>query len=120
MICDDERDLLLTFELTLKSKYNVILVESGEDCIDKYIEEKNRGNEIHLLLLDYRLGSNMYGDYVARKIKESNGTNIILVSGYELDEKLIEELEAGNYIRKFVKKPIGMDQLNQLVAEIIL
>jgi response regulator RpfG family c-di-GMP phosphodiesterase len=58
MICDDERDLLLFFELALESNYNVILVDSGEDCIDKYIEEKNRGNEVHLILLDYRLGSN--------------------------------------------------------------
>ena len=56
MICDDERDLLELFGKALKSKYNVILVSSGEDCIDKYIDEKNQGNKIHLILLDYRLG----------------------------------------------------------------
>ena len=57
MICDDERDLLELFGLALNIKYNVILVDSGEDCVDKYIDEKNQGNKIHLLLLDYRLGS---------------------------------------------------------------
>jgi DNA-binding response OmpR family regulator len=61
MICDDEQDLLHLFGLILKPKYNVILVDSGEDCIDKYIEEKNRGNEVHLILLDYKLGD-MLGD----------------------------------------------------------
>ena len=65
MICDDERDLLELFGLALNIKYNVIPVDSGEDCIDKYIDEKNQGNKIHLILLDYRLGG-MFGDSVAR------------------------------------------------------
>jgi hypothetical protein len=56
MICDEERDLLDLFGKALKSKYNIILVGSGEDCIEKFINEKNRGNKIHLILLDYRLG----------------------------------------------------------------
>ena len=41
MICDDERDLLELFGLALKIKYNVILISSGDDCIDKYIDEKS-------------------------------------------------------------------------------
>ena len=52
MICEDEQDVLLSFELMLKSKYNLMLVDSGEECIAKYIEEINRGNKIHLVLLD--------------------------------------------------------------------
>ena len=31
------------FGLALQIKYNVILVSSGEDCIDKYIDEKKPG-----------------------------------------------------------------------------
>jgi CheY-like chemotaxis protein len=118
LICEDEPDLLQLFELILKSKYDVISVNSGEACIAMYIKEKNIGNKIDLILLDYRLGD-MRGDSVARKIKSYNGTSILLISGYELDEKLIKELENGNYIKKFVKKPIHMDQLIELVAEII-
>jgi response regulator RpfG family c-di-GMP phosphodiesterase len=118
MICDDERDVLLFFKVALESEYNVILVDTGEDCIDKYIVEKSLGNEIHLILLDYRLGSNMFGDYVARKIKESNGTKIILISAYELDGALLKELEDGNYIARYIKKPIRTNDLVELVAEI--
>jgi CheY-like chemotaxis protein len=117
MICDDERDVLLFFKVALESEYNVILVDSGEDCIDKYIEEKSLGNEIHLIFLDYRLG-NMLGDSVARKIKELNGTKIILISAYDLDDALLKELEDGNYIAKYVEKPIHTDRLVELVAEI--
>jgi response regulator RpfG family c-di-GMP phosphodiesterase len=72
MICDDEQDLRQLFGIALKSKYNVILVSSGEDCIDKYLDEKNEGNKIHLILLDYRLGG-MFGDSVARKLKSITG-----------------------------------------------
>jgi CheY-like chemotaxis protein len=66
-------------------------------------------NKIDLILLDYKL-SDMLGDYVARKIRSYGGTKIVLISAYDLDTKLIQELEDGNYIRKFVKKPIDMDQ----------
>jgi CheY-like chemotaxis protein len=89
MICDDEQDLLLLFGLALGSKYNVIQVGSGEDCIEKYLEEKNRGNKVHLILLDYRLGD-MFGDSVARTIKQYNGTKIILISAYDLDSALVK------------------------------
>ena len=118
MVCDDERDLLYLFGQALKSKYNVILVSSGEGCIDRFIEEKNRGNKIHLLLLDYKL-SDMLGDSVARKIKEYNGVKIILISAYDLDGDFIEELKESNYIAKYIEKPIHLTDLIDLVADTI-
>ena len=118
MVCDDEPDLRLLFGQILGSKYNVILVESGENCIEKFIEEKNRGNKIHLLLLDYRLGD-MFGDSVARKIKEYNGIKIILISAYDLDDDFIKELEENNYISKYIEKPIHLTNLMELVADTI-
>jgi CheY-like chemotaxis protein len=118
MVCDDERDLLELFGLALKTKYNVILVGSGEDCIDKFIDEKSRGNKIHLILLDYRLGG-MFGDSVARKIKEYNGTKIILISAYDLDDALLKDLEENKYIAKYIEKPIFINTLIELVADTI-
>jgi CheY-like chemotaxis protein len=108
MICDNERDVLQLFGLVLESRYNVITVGSGEECIEKYTEETRRGNKIHLILLDYKLGS-MWGDSVARKINEYKGTNIILISAYDIDHSLVTELENGNYISKYVKKPVAND-----------
>ena len=119
MICDDEQDLLELFGKALQTKYNVILVSSGEDCIDKYIDEKNQGNKIHLILLDYRLGG-MFGDSVARKIKEYNGTKIILISAYDLDDVLVKDLEQNKYIAKYVEKPIHLTNLRELVADLII
>jgi len=118
MICDDELDVRQLFGMALKSKYNVILVSSGEDCIDKYIDEKNQGNKIHLILLDYRLGG-MFGDSVARKIKEYNGTKIILISAYDLDGELVKDLEENKYIAKYIEKPIFINSLIKSVADTI-
>ena len=68
MICDDEPDMRLLFGLVFESRYDVIIVNSGEECIERYAEETKRGNKISLILLDYKLGG-MLGDSVARKIK---------------------------------------------------
>jgi CheY-like chemotaxis protein len=118
MVCDDEQDLRLLFGLILRLKYNVIQVESGKNCIEKYIEEKNRGNKIHLILLDYRLGD-MLGDAVARKIKEYNGVKIILISAYDLDHVLVKELEESKFIVQFIEKPIEPANLIEIVARTI-
>ena len=118
MICEDEPDVLLSFELQLKPKYNIIVVDSGEECIKKYVEELKRGNKIHLILLDYRL-SDMMGDFVARKIKEYSETKIILISAFNIDGVLVNELENGRYISKYVLKPIETDSLINLIDEIV-
>jgi CheY-like chemotaxis protein len=118
VICDDEQDLLQVFELALESKYNVILATSGEECIDRFLEEKNRGNKVHLILLDYRLGD-MMGDFVARTIKQYNGTKIILISAYDLDSAFVKELEENKYIVKYIEKPIQVADLIEIVASTI-
>ena len=118
-MCEDEPDVLLSFELLLKSKYNIIMVDSGEECIEKYIEERNRGKTIDLLLLDYKLGDIM-GDTVARKIKEYSGTKIILNSAYNIDDLLVKELDNGNYISKYLQKPFETNRLTDLVGEIVV
>ena len=118
MICEDEPDVLLSFEIMLKSKYNIMLVDSGEECIAKYIEEINRGNKIDLVLLDYRL-CDIMGDSVARKIKEYGETKIILISAFNIDGVLVKELENGSYISKYILKPIETDSLVNLIDEIV-
>jgi CheY-like chemotaxis protein len=116
MICEDEPDVLLSFELMLKSKYNIISVDSGEECIAKYIEEINRGNKIHLVLLDYQL-CDIMGDSVARRIKEYSETKIILISAFNIDGVLVKELENDSYISKHILKPIETDSLINLIKK---
>lgn len=105
-------------EVILQLKYNLIMVDSGEKCVEKYIEEIDRGNKIDLVLLDYRL-YDMMGDSVARKIKEYSETKIILISAYNVDDKLVKELENNGYIIKYILKPIASDRLANLVDELV-
>ena len=118
VICDDEQDLLQVFELALGLEYNVILASSGKECIEKFMEEKNQGNKVHLILLDFRLGD-MMGDSVARTIKQYNGTKIILISAYDLDSAFVKELEENKYIVKYIEKPIQVADLIEIVASTI-
>ena len=82
------------------------------------VKENNQGNKIHLILLDYKLGD-MFGDSVARKIKEYNGVKIILISAYDLDDPLIKELQENNYISKCIEKPVHLSNLMETIADTI-
>ena len=118
MVCEDESELLELYSKVLESRYEVIKVCSGNDCINKYLDQKSNGANIDLLILDYKL-EDMLGDEVAKKIKEHNGIKIILLSAYNLDEPIKKDLLKNKYIEKFLQKPIKMRQMIQEAMEII-
>jgi CheY-like chemotaxis protein len=107
MICDDEVDLLFLFRSALEPTYDVLAVESGSDCIEKFIEERQKGKKVDVLLLDYKLGD-MLGDIVACKIHELNGVKIFLISAYELEQALVNRLIERRCIIGIFRKPIRM------------
>ena len=61
----------------------------------------------------------MMGDSVARTIKQYNGTKIILISAYDLDNAFVKELEENKYIVKYIEKPIQVADLIEIVASTI-
>jgi len=107
LICDDEADILHLFKYGLESTYNVLVAESGKDCIEKFLEEKQKDRKVDVLLLDYKLGD-MLGDTVACKIHELNGVKTILVSAYELEQTKIRDLIERGCIKGIIRKPISM------------
>jgi len=44
MICEDNPDLLSLFQKALGPKYIIIAVDSGIECLSRYIDEKAKGN----------------------------------------------------------------------------
>jgi DNA-binding response OmpR family regulator len=119
MICDDEIDLLDMFQLALSTEYEILTADCGKDCIGKYFEEKNvKGKKIDILLLDYRLGD-MQGDTVAKKVKELNDVKIIMISAYELDEKMVGDLKQSGYIVDVIKKPVSMKSLIEKIESFL-
>jgi CheY-like chemotaxis protein len=107
MVCDDEVDLLYLFKSALEPTYNVLAVESGRGCIEKFLEEKHKGKKIDVLLLDYKLGD-MLGDIVACKIHELNGVKTFLISAYELEQAVVSHLMERRCIIGVMRKPIRM------------
>jgi CheY-like chemotaxis protein len=118
MVCDDEKDLVTIYARSLAVKYDIITATSGKACIDKYIQAKNRGQKIDVLLLDYRLGD-MLGSEVARHIRDLDGTQVILVSAFDLESGMIEELKKGKFIVSTLTKPISIRNLSQKVQQVI-
>jgi CheY-like chemotaxis protein len=107
MVCDDEVDLLYLFKSALEPTYDVLAVESGRGCIEKFIEERQKGKKVDVLLLDYKLGD-MLGDIVACKIHELNGVKTFLISAYELEQAVVSHLMDRRCIIGVMRKPIRM------------
>jgi CheY-like chemotaxis protein len=107
MVCDDEVDLLYLFKSALEPVYDVLAVESGRGCIEKFFEERQKGRKVDVLLLDYKLGD-MLGDIVACKIHELNGVKTFLISAYELEEAMVSHLMGRGCIIGVMRKPIRM------------
>ena len=110
MICDDETDLLYLFKSALEPTYHVLAVESGRGCIERFIEEKQKGEKVDVLLLDYKLGD-MLGDIVACKIHELNGVKTFLISAYELERAVVSNLMERRCIIGFMRKPIRVSAM---------
>jgi CheY-like chemotaxis protein len=118
MICEDNPDLLSLFQKALGSKYTIIAVDSGIECLSRYIDEKAKGNQVDVLLIDYQL-KDLPGDIVATTIREISGrrrtTNTILISTSEIDKEIVEELKRKDCIMEDIEKPISTDSLLNII-----
>ena len=120
MICENEPDLLLTYTAMLSSEYSVITTSSGMQCLETYVQKKNDGQTIDIILLDYKLGD-MNGDLVAKAIIALNGTTrIILISAYEIDPETIRELFRNKIIVGFLSKPFSPTLLKEGIKRSII
>jgi response regulator RpfG family c-di-GMP phosphodiesterase len=116
MICDDEADILNLYKAALQRYYDVIIVDSGKECIERYIAEKHAGVKIHVLLLDYKLGD-MLGDIVACRISALNGVRTFLISAYDLEQSMVNDLIERRCIVGTIKKPIRMPILLEQIKQ---
>jgi CheY-like chemotaxis protein len=122
MICEDDCDLLNLFREGIGSKYSVIAVGSGTECISRYIDEKVKGNKVDVLVVGYDL-HDLPGDIVATTIRDLSGkirrTNTVLVSASELDEELVEHLKRKDCIIDSLTKPVSIDSMMRIIEKAI-
>jgi CheY-like chemotaxis protein len=114
MICEDNPDLLSFFQKVLCSSYSIIAVDSGVECLSRYIDEKAKGNHVDVLLVEYQL-KDLPGDIVATTIREISGrlraTNTILIITNEIDKERVEELKRKDCIVEDIERPISANSL---------
>ena len=118
MVCNDEADLLYLFKSALEPAYNVLAAESGKSCIEKFVEVKQKGKKVDVLLLDYKLGD-MQGDVVVCKILELNGVKTFLISADELQQTLINDLIESKCIIGVMGKPIRISAMIKELEKVI-
>jgi CheY-like chemotaxis protein len=123
MVCEDDPAILRLIQQILGSKYSTIVVDSGTECLSKYIDEKAKGNLIDVLLVDYGL-PDLPGDIIASTVRELGGnqkkiTHTVLIGTEELDKELINELKSKEYITESIEKPICADTLLAIIEKAI-
>jgi CheY-like chemotaxis protein len=123
MVCEDDPAILRLIQQILGSKYSTIIVDSGTECLSKYIDEKAKGNQIDVLLVEYGL-LDLPGDIIASTVRELGGnqkiiTRTILIGTEEVDKELIEELKSKEYITESIEKPICADTLLAIIEKAI-
>lgn len=117
LVCDDESDLLLMFQIHLESQYNVLTVVTGKECIDRVSELKKKNEMIDLVLLDYKLGD-ITGENVARKIRETEkNIKILMITAFELDDHIVRNMIQNRYIDDIINKPIQLEELSKKIEE---
>ena len=93
--------------------------KSGKECLSIYSQELDRNRKIDLVMLDYKLGD-ISSEEVATKIKEhDNGTRILLITGYELDDDGVSKLVKSKLVDFELKKPFGLEELKKKITEIL-
>ncbi|MGI8834358.1 MAG: hypothetical protein ACR2IS_17200 [Nitrososphaeraceae archaeon] len=111
------------FQKGMGSKYDVIAVGSGTECISRYIDEKVKGNKIDVLIVNYDL-HDLPGDIVAITIRDLSGsskrrTNTVIVSALELDKELVEDLKRNDCIIGSAIKRVSIDSLMRIIEKAI-
>jgi DNA-binding response OmpR family regulator len=116
LICDDETDILEMYAIALKKQYNVLTASTGRACVEKYMEYTLHGKKIDVMLLDYKLGDST-GDDIACKIRDLDGTKVIMISAYDLEREKVDALKTSNCIVDMLVKPVSIKALIERVQQ---
>ena len=61
----------------------------------------------------------MLGDAVACQIRKMNGTKAIMISAFDLDENMLQDLRQRNCIVEDMKKPVSLENLEYVITEVL-
>ena len=113
LICDGEEDIRESLKLILGDHYDLILTDSGEQCL----ETLDRETSIGLVLLDIKMPK-VNGLDALKSIKERHpGTNVIIITGYKSGETAVEDTKPG--AAGYIVKPLKSEEILDRVGKSI-
>ena len=108
MVVDDEIDVLTSLKTALeRHNYDVITVESGEDCL-KEIEKGFRGIVLMDLMMPGMDGWDTINEIIDRGYEKDVAISIITGKGTRDFQKMSM---LGSYIFDYLAKPLDINQL---------
>jgi len=113
LICDDEEGIRESLKLILGDHYDLILTDSGEQCLQCLDNDKNIG----LVLLDIKMPK-VNGLDILKAIKEKKSQlKVIIVTGYKSVETASEASSLG--ASGYIVKPFKSDEILEAVGKLI-
>lgn len=111
LVIDDEVSIIESFKLLLdESKYRVEGVRTGEEGIEKIINE-----EISLILLDIRLPG-IDGIKVLERVKGiDKNIEVIMITATDTVRNAVEAMRLGAY--DYVNKPFNVDEIRVIIEK---
>jgi CheY-like chemotaxis protein len=111
LVVDDEKMALTLIERILREAgYEVVLAQSGFDCVDIFRRQPHR---FSLVLLDLSLPF-MDGEETFRRLRQIRAdVPVVLCTGFILQERLTGMLASG--LTGFLRKPVPADELLSVV-----
>lgn len=113
LVIDNDPTVWNALNIRLKDKYDLVLVERGEEALHVFKQK----DEFNLMIIDYRL-PDMDGITLFKKFRQENRvTPIIFTCAYPSKEVLIQMLEVRPH--GFLEKPFNNDLLDQKIARLV-
>jgi DNA-binding NtrC family response regulator len=116
-IVDDEIDITKLFQYAISASIEGVSVITFNDPVTALEHFEDNKKDYALVISDLRM-PNLNGLELLKKVKQLNpSVRTILISAYEVDEdQVFQNYMKQGIINLFVKKPIGLPELCQEVA----
>lgn len=111
LVIDDEADNLDLLRRVMRSGYEVLSAESGEEAL-KFFQD----HDFSVILSDQRMPGMSGTEFFEESIKRQPSTIRILITGYSDIDSVIDAINKGS-VHRYIKKPWKRDELLRQIQE---
>jgi DNA-binding NtrC family response regulator len=109
LIVDDEQGIRQSFNMVLKSQYNVLMADCGKEAFDLFAK-----NSVDLILLDIILQNENGLDLLERFKETDSNTEVVMVSAVKDVKTAVRAIKLGAY--DYLEKPFFVEDILKTVS----